>query len=364
MTDIEIRQAAELSLPMRSLEESTRIIRESYQKEGELAQAYLDELVQSGRELAGVKAHDTYGEGDYANFDEYCRVALPFSQHVARSRILFYEITKAARERRAGEPTSLRQMQALRSAVPGTTEDRVNHWLTIASDGVEVTTKSIQGSVDAPIDSKTTLTFTTPDGEILEADSPEELARKIGEHITNNFAGDTPAIEAPEKTKVWGKEYTLEELAAKIKEVNADKNREKAAKEGAEQAEKNLQAQIDERIEKANAAFLEELTRVKAKYGDFEPPEFGDIDPEAWVQMAKGAQDVRVKEAGQIIRKVMDFPQQMGEYMPGEAAQAALNMSQDSGKIAMALEFVQRWISGVVEEMENEDSLAHQRIRS
>lgn len=361
MAEVDIRQGAEPSLPMRSLEESTRIIQESYQKEGELAQAYLDEVIISGRELAAVKVHDTYGEGKYANFDEYCKNELPYMAPSARSRILFYEITKAARAHGVGEPTSLRQVEALKRAVRGSTEDRTAHWLSIAGGEVEVTTKSIQNSVDDPVDDKKTLTYTTDDGETLEAESPQELAKKMA-HL---FAHVPQLPAPPEEPKITfkRKQLTLEEAAKKLKELDEEKKTLTQSKKGAERAEKNLQAQIDRRIEDARQAFLQEMANVKARYGDFEPPEFADIDEDAWIEMAKEAQDVRVKEAGGIIRKLYTgFPEMMGQYMPSEAALATLKMG-DSGAILMALEFVRRWIDGVIEEMENEESLAAQRAR-
>jgi len=57
----------------------------------------------------------------------------------------------------------------------------------IAGGGLEVSARSIQSSVSHQGDEKETLTFTTHDGEILEAETPEELAEKMGHYFAQNI---------------------------------------------------------------------------------------------------------------------------------------------------------------------------------
>lgn len=174
---------------------------------------------------------------------------------------------------------------------------------------------------------------------------------------------DDKTVEVPSKIKVGKKEFTSDEAAKEIERLRKKAKDLASETKGAKKAEENLQAQIDERIESAQLAFLEEVANIKARFGETEPPELLDVEPEAWIQMAKEAESVRVNEAGGIIRDVYTgVAGRMREYMPGEAAQAALRMTE-SGKVLETLEFVQMWINGVIEEMDNEESLAAQRNR-
>jgi hypothetical protein len=178
-------------------------------------------------------------------------------------------------------------------------------------------------------------------------------------------AEEVEPAKPPETTKIkiGNKEYTPEEAKKLVSDLRKEKKELKAASEGARQAELNLQKQIDERIAAAEESFKAEVARLKAKYDDDAPLEFMDIPEDAWIRMAEEARDVRTVEAGKLLRDLFTaWPERMGEYMPGEAAQAALRMN-DSDKILVTLEFVHRWIGGVIEEMENEESLSAQRAR-
>jgi hypothetical protein len=134
---------------------------------------------------------------------------------------LFYEVTKAARERGVGEPTSLRQMEALVRVVKGSTEERVAHWLSMAGDGVEVTTRGIQDSVSGGHD----------DGIAENGQQGQEAEQLATEQLANFERLRQEAVERAEKA-LEEKKAAAKRAKDRLEEINklksAQKEREKA----------------------------------------------------------------------------------------------------------------------------------------
>lgn len=206
------------------------------------------------------------------------------------------------------------------------------------------------------------LQITTPSGAIITATTAEELQQSLVEQLEKEEADrqvkELPPGDPP-KIKIGKKELTPQEVREAFKALQDEKKELKEAKKGAETAEKNLQASIDARIEDANQAFEREIVAIKAKYGDSDATfEFMDIPEAAFLEAFKEAESVRLGEAAKIIQDLyLKFPGRMIEYLPGEAAQGALQMSQ-SKTVIEALRFVGDWVIRVADEMADESSLA------
>lgn len=202
----------------------------------------------------------------------------------------------------------------------------------------------------------------------------EKLAGALGMSVGGLLEGTTtmgssspPKTEAPTepaeapKIKIGRKNMTPDEVKEEVKRLKEEAKELEAQKKGAETAQKILQEQIEVRIAGAEEAFRKETAALKAKYGDDHTLEFMDVPDKEWIALLREAEDVRVEDAGKLVTDLyMGFSERMAEFMPGEGAQGALRMNQ-SEKISEALRFMERWIAGVVEEMEDEDSVARKR---
>jgi hypothetical protein len=289
------------TLPMRPLEESTRLIKESYEREQKAARAYLDELYTSGRELAAVKAGETYGEREYFSFDKYCEVELPYNQGAARRRILFFEVTEASRRAGVQEPTSLKQIRALQRVHP---DERATRWIELVSDEVEVTTRSIQSSV-------------APGGDEREEE-----------------------IERLERIHRMEQEAAKKEQEAATREL--DRVREQLDLE---------RKQLDDRTDEIERQFVEEMARIKAHYGDEEEPTFAEIPPEAWAEALRNAKSQRVMDVMKHLNDLYTWPEWMGAYFPDEAVEAIMDMERRDALVE-AFRFIVDWMSRVVDGVE------------
>jgi len=113
-----------------------------------------------------------------------------------------------------------------------------------------------------------------------------------------------------------------------------------------------LQEELFAVLTKVERDYTEEIARIKAKYDEEEPPELVDIPAEAWVKAFDEAKSVRVKNVSKELHKLRGLPRWMGEYFPGEAADAIVYFRGERSDEEGALRYVIRWLGDLVEELE------------
>jgi hypothetical protein len=330
--DLEIRRPGSLELPRRPVADSTRLIHEHERGKVDTAWAHREHTLQQGRELAGVKAGETYGQQRYTNFNEYCDKDLPFAHTTARKIMLFYKVVKAAREEDLPEPTSMTNMEALISVTPGySDEQRVQVWCDMARDsGPEITTKDIRQLVVGGVQ----------DGNDSDnGRGVEEISRQREQDALQEMRDELD---------------TRERAVAKLEE-----DREKLEQQEQKMAEERdrvdaMQEELNKRTTVMQQQFKEETAKrvveLRAKYGEVDeskPTFLTDITGEAWKQALSEAKSFRVMEVGRQLSYVASMATWMKDYFPDEGTEAVADMPF-ADELTEALEYVIDWLQRTV----------------
>jgi hypothetical protein len=163
----------------------------------------------------------------------------------------------------------------------------------------------------------------TPDGEIIEAESPEELAEALGER--------TKEIETRLNREVEG----------------INRERELLYRDAAEQ-----KRVLEQRTAKLDKQFAAELARVRARYDFEEKPSFLEISDEDWAAAFAEAKSARVMQVAKHLNDIYSgWPRWMGEYLPGEAARAIEDLDHADAMVE-ALRYVADWLERTIQECE------------
>jgi hypothetical protein len=111
---------------------------------------------------------------------------------------------------------------------------------------------------------------------------------------------------------------------------------------------------VEKAVEVIERDFREEIAKVKAKYGDAEPPTLMEISAEAWAEAFAEAKSARVMAVARQLGIIGELQRWMREYTPQEAVAAILDFDENHRHDTIdSFLAVHGWMGRVIEEYQD-----------